>query len=160
MERLGKIVLKFILCMAFSIWLNTKTSIMSGLFERTNPDHGAFFNISTSVFACILLFGILYSAITIFLFCFTNTHFVLIANGLPIPFLIKIFAGCAGVLGYFYLLKVLSEYFEGSKFFEIFELFVLGPVFFWIDLITLIIFLVVAKKALSEPDNKENGDKN
>ena len=141
MEKLIRLIVKLVICIGISIFAYRKMpDVFQRMFEK-NAENGAVYGTFIGVMACLILFGLLYTSITIFWFCFTNEHFVLIVSGFPVPFLLKIVAGFAGSLGYAFLLSWLDKLTGGAGWFQAVEVIVLLPLFLWIDIISAVIAL-------------------
>ncbi len=137
MSRLWKIILKLIFSIGVAIAILYK---FGDTFAKAFEGHGAFYTFLGAVGAGAALAGMIYTAITIFIYCFTNQRFVLFFDGLPIPFVMKIVAGLAGIFGWVWLVSFLGDKFGGSTaIFDAIALIVLYPFFFWIDLVLLFI---------------------
>ncbi len=131
MSRLWKIILKLILSVAAAIAI---------VYKFGDSFSNSFAGFLGAIGAAIILAGMIYTAITIFMFCFTNQHFVLFFDGLPIPFVMKIISGLAGIFGWVWFISFLGDKFGGaSRLFDVIALIFLYPLFLWIDLALLFI---------------------
>ncbi len=137
MSRLWKLIIKLIISVASAIAIIYKAG---DTFSNIFGGQGAFHAFIGGVGVTVILAGMIYTAITIFGLCFTNQHFTLFFDRLPIPFVMKIVAGIAGILAWVWFASFLGDKFGGNtRLFDAILLFVYYPMFLWIDLIMLFI---------------------
>ena len=89
-------------------------------------------------FSLIVVFAIVYTMFSIFIFCFANHNFVLLVNGLPIPFVAKTIAGTVGVIVWIFGIGWLSKLLGKFEWADPVIFFIYMPMFFWIDIGKLI----------------------
>lgn len=132
MERHWKIALKLVISITVAIAILCKTG---DTFSDSFSGLGAFSTFLGTIGAIIILVGMIYTAITIFIFCFLNENFELWIDGFPMPFVTKIIAGFAGIFVWAWFASFLEHQFGGNiKLVDIILLFVYYPMFLWIDL--------------------------
>ena len=137
MDRLWKIALKLVISITVAIAILCKSG---DTFSDSFSGLGAFSTFLGTIGVIIILVGMIYTAITIFMFCFINENFVLWVDGFPLPFVTKIIAGFAGLLVWAWVASFLEHQFGGNiKLVDIILLFVYYPMFLWIDLVVLFI---------------------
>ena len=147
MNRLVKIIIKLILSIAGAVAILYK---FGDTFSEHFGGKGVLFALLGSAGVAIVLVGMMYTAITIFVLCFANHHFTLFFDGLPIPFVMKTLAGIAGIFVWIWFASFLGNKFGNTRLVEGILLFGYYPMFLWIDLFILFIEKLSKKQQVEE----------
>lgn len=138
MSKIWQIVLKLIVSITAGVILLKSFNIRE-YYTNTSTENGVVLGALGSVVIVFIIIGTIYTAITIFAFCFLNESFTLIIGIIPIPFVLNFIAGVVGILVWIFALEYLEKKLGSYGWFTAFELLVYLPMCLWIDIIAAII---------------------